>query len=54
MEHQLRINRSKPLLYLTDEHDRALRADQAMTAVNVRFLKVGDGQGNMAGRANDP
>jgi hypothetical protein len=54
MEHWLTINRGKPLLRLTDEYSRALRANQATATGKARFLEVGDGQGDMAGRANDP
>ena len=33
---------------------RALRADQAKAAIQGRLLEVGDGQGNVAIRTNDP
>ena len=39
---------------LADQDGRALRADQARTAIQGRFLEVGDGQGDVAIRTNDP
>ena len=43
-----------PRLRLADEDGRALRTDQARTVIEVRLLEVGDGQGDVAIRTNDP